>query len=94
MSDYTPSTDEMRDIYTWDRCVKHGRDDSLDTRTFREDFDRWLESVRAEERERIARNIASENVRHWREHRATAPVYRNGYDEAMTDAARIAREGA
>lgn len=48
MSDYTPTTDEMRDVYTWDRCVKHGRDDSLDTRTFRADFDRWLASVKAD----------------------------------------------
>ena len=99
---YTPSTDKMRADYTptveqlrraWHAVCSDGND-RHDYEENSAEVDRLIESVRAEERERIARNIASENVRHWREHRATAPVYRNGYDEAMTTAARIAREGA
>ena len=53
-----------------------------------ERFEGMLESVRAEERERIARNIEEANA---------APIedtYDRGADYGMKLAARIAREGA
>lgn len=87
--DYTPSTDDVRTHYVGtvsDRATHPHEVERL------RQFARWLrmhdESVRAEERERIARNIEE----------ATEP---DDADDAphlwvrgMTDAARIAREGA
>jgi hypothetical protein len=77
--DYTPSTDDVRTQYigtTPDR-VRHPHEVER-----WEQFDRWLESVRAEERERIARLIDQ-----------TADVS-PAYSDGMRRAARIAREGA
>ncbi len=63
MSDYTPTTDDVRDRWS----LGHTKNGAHFTT---EAFDRWLaardaardESVRAEERERIARSIATSEV--------------------------------
>lgn len=83
MSDYTPSTDDVRDRWS----LGHTKNGAHFTT---EAFDRWLaardaardESVRAAERERIARKIEAE---------ANHDVVRNA---TLATAARIAREGA
>jgi len=83
--DYTPSTDEVRIFYI-------GTHPTLATgnevRRI-EEFNRWLESVRAEERERIARNIEVKMRRH--DH---ARLGFSAIGDAYADAARIARRGA
>jgi hypothetical protein len=78
-TEYTPSTDDVRTQYigtTPDRA-RHPHEVERWGQ-----FDRWLESVRADERERIARNIEAE---------ANHDVVRNA---TLATAARIAREGA
>lgn len=80
MSDYTPSTDEVREAVTeffeWHVSPQEAGDR----------FDRWLESVRAEERARIARALRAEV---W-------PIAdeRTEVDRALEAAAQIAEEGA
>lgn len=55
MSDYTPSTDEVRGA-----CMATGPAASAVARAL--EFERWLEQVRAEERERITAQSASGTV--------------------------------
>lgn len=43
MSEYTPTTDEVRASYSWDRV--YGSDDRDESRI---EFDRWLAQVKAE----------------------------------------------
>lgn len=87
MDNYTPNTDVVRLLY----AIGQGglSDDVEDARA--EDFDRWLEGVRAEERERVAGLIDA----YWRgdktgerEYQNTLPDWRMG----MSDAAHIVRE--
>ncbi len=83
--DYTPSTDEVRAVwceYTYERGPRD-KDGPA--------FDRWLESVRAEERARIARNIEKAGRE---EERKDFTPHSGGRFEGLMDAARIAREGA
>ena len=60
--DYTPTTDDVREVWTEAQDITH--DEGTDYH--RAEFDRWLashdESVRAAERERIARDIEAEAV--------------------------------
>lgn len=87
--DYTPSTAQVRDCYVQAYYEQTARQS-------RAEFARWLaardaardESVRAEERERIAQRIEAR----MRENDASGAQVRAG--EAFADAARIAREGA
>ena len=81
MSDYTPSTDTARECFV----------DGAAGEFIGEDFDRWLESVRAEERERIARNIEAEAPSPGSAYANAGVAYERG---GMLRAARIAREGA
>jgi hypothetical protein len=89
--DYTPDTPYVRTVYSW----KHvGGDEVADA-----EFDRWLESVRAEERARIARNIEAagrEDVgwlaSHQDDRLDSARVV--GAEDAWKAALRIVREGA
>lgn len=89
MSDYTPSTDEVRVNYI-------GTHPSLATSPHQVErpgeFDRWLESVRAEERERIAGKLARTAGGYYGMSGPTGDQ-KIWYD-ALNHAARIAREGA
>lgn len=82
MSDnYTPSTSTVRQAWYEAPYNGGGAREMSDA-----EFDRWLESVRAEERERIVRNIeADADDARW-----LTTSGRLG----MVRAARIAREGA
>jgi len=75
MSDYTPSIDTARECFV----------DGAAGEFIAEDFDRMIESVRAEERERIAHNIAAKTP----DGRKSA-----AFCAGMDRAARIASEGA
>lgn len=103
MSDYTPSTDEVRADYVRDHTRNFdsymtGRSLTSEQEVYGARYDRMIESVRAEERERIARNI--EALEHTRDEvrdriRGGFSVdWSSGFDSAVADAARVAREGA
>lgn len=88
--DYTPSTDEVRADYVRDHTRNFdsymtGRSLTSEQEVYGARYDRMIESVRAEERDRIARNI--EGVR-------VVRSLSDGWNYGMEDAARIAREGA
>jgi hypothetical protein len=86
MSDETPSTEHVREAW----AEMSGWDMSLDESDAA--FDRWLESVRAEERERIAGNLARTAGGYYGMSGPTGDQ-KIWYD-ALSHAARIAREGA
>jgi hypothetical protein len=64
MSDYVPTTDEVRYIYTWGRSANY----PIDTREFRAAFDAWLAAhdreVAEKVREPVAR-VARVLAEHW-----------------------------
>src|SRR5690606_39308728 len=80
--DYTPSTDEVREAWNDFKTARDALPSEESWEAHDAEFDRWLESVRAEERERIARLIDQ-----------TADVS-PAYSDGMRRAARIAGEGA
>lgn len=94
MSDYTPTTEWVRLMVGY--AKKTAVDRTLPADQARDEgyewFDRWLERVRAEERERIAGLIDAcwqgDKMDEWEYHN-TLPDWRMG----MFDAARIARQG-
>ncbi|MDQ8040625.1 hypothetical protein RDI86_02025 [Cellulosimicrobium sp. XJ-DQ-B-000] len=82
MSDYTPTVEQLRDA--WHAVCSDGnnRHDYAENAA---EVDRTIESVRAEERERIARNIEAKTP----DGRKSA-----AFCAGMDRAARIVREGA
>ena len=84
MSDYTPSTSTVRQAWYEAPYNGGGGREMSDA-----ELDRWLESIRAEERERIVRDIEVAMRRHDR-----AQVGFSAIGDAYADAARIVREGA
>jgi hypothetical protein len=79
-TEYTPSTDDVRTQYIGTTPDRARHPHEIERRG---QFDRWLESVRAEERERIARNIEGHAATDYQTRRL-----------AYENAARIARRGA
>lgn len=81
----TPSTDEVRDAWTWERCLRRGRDPEDDTRRYREAFDAWLAAHDAEvlasvHRQRVMSDVAPTSaltarsraaIKHYREQAIT-----------------------
>ena len=93
MSDYTPTTDEVRDRYAWGRSdVGYVSYDEAEA-----EFDLWLvahdATVRAEERERIAQAIKAEreNVP---AHVLTTKGQRAAWKIGIARAFTIVRKGA
>ena len=89
--DYTPTSQEVREGYAWWHEYQEDGAAGIPVPESEAAFDRWLESVRAEERERIARNIQAAGRE---EERKDFTPHSGGRFEGLMDAARIAREGA
>lgn len=96
--DYTPTTEQVRDGYAKDPLAEYNNPLVDHAHYGRLAFDRWLaahdvevaEKARADERERIAAAIEREGV--YLEHvQPEAREHCRGYNEAIDDAARIAR---
>ena len=102
MSDWTPTTEQVRDGYRYDAEYEYHNPLSTEHVRLGRAFDRWLAAhdaqVRAEERERIAQAIVDELARTTATARPEACEYADeGYchtearEQALEDAARIAR---
>ena len=81
MTDYTPSEGFIRAAFIAERSRFKYLAVAEDDAVYEEEFDRWLESVKAEEREQIVRqleNIATNVIKSGNE-------YWDGYVRALED---------
>ena len=76
MSDYTPTTEEVRD--GWVRIINEDGSPSM-LRISPEDFDRWLAEVKAQEREACVNHVKFLYCSHSMEHKP----YRETVDEIV-----------